>query len=163
MTGTATASEDYTEITAAAPMTGTFERGHTTIMIPVTITDDTIDEVDESFRVRITEVTNSNFAGSATFIEQTFTIVDNDDFPIIGIGGPVSVNEATGFAEIEVTISEPSEKLVEFSYVTENGSAFARADFTGIPTTAPVTGMITAGASNSTIQIPIRNEDLAET
>ena len=51
---------------------------------------------------------------------------------------------------------------MEFSYVTENGSAFARADFTGIPATAPVTGMITAGASNSTIQIPIRNEDLAE-
>ena len=162
MTGTATASEDYTEIVAAAPATGTFERGHSTIMIPVAITDDKVDEADENFVVRITEVTNGSFAGNATFIEQTFTIVDNDDFPIIGIGGLVSVNEAVGNAEIEVTISEPSEKLVEFSYVTENGSAFARADFTGIPATAPVTGIITAGASNSTIQIPIRNDDLAE-
>ena len=152
MTGTATASEDYTEIVAAAPATGTFERGHSTIMIPVAITDDKVDEADENFVVRITEVTNGSFAGRATFIEQTFTIIDNDEFPLIGIGGPVTVNEAAGLAEIEVTISEPSEKLVEFSYITENGSAFARADFTGIPATAPVTGMITAGASNSTIQ-----------
>ena len=162
MTGTATASADYTEIVAAAPATGTFTKGHTTIMIPVAITDDIVDEADENFKVRITEVTNGNFAGSVPYIEQTFTIVDNDEFPTIGIGGPVTVIEAAGIAEIEVTISEPSEKLVEFSYVTENGSAFARADFTGIPTTAPVTGMVTAGATNSTIRIPIRNEDLAE-
>ena len=162
MTGTATASEDYTEIVATAPATGTFERGHSTIMIPVAITDDEVDEADENFVVRITEVTNGNFAGSTTFIEQTFTIVDNDEFPIIGISGPVTVNEAAGFAEVEVTISEMSEQIVGFSYITENSSAFARADFTGITAETPATGMISAKASNTTIQIPIRNDNLAE-
>ncbi len=162
MTGTATASKDYTEIVAAAPATGTFERGHTTIMIPVAITDDKVDEADENFVVRITEVTNGSFAGSATFIEQSFTIADNDEFPVIGIGDPVTVNEAAGFIEIEVTISEMSEQIVGFSYITENNSAFARSDFTGISTGTPASGMISVGASNSSIRIPIRNDDLAE-
>ena len=162
MTGTATASEDYTEIVAAAPATGTFEKGHTTIMIPVAITDDRVDEADENFVVRITEVTNGSFAGSATFIEQTFTIADNDEFPVIGISDPVTVNEAAGFIEIEVTISEMSEQIVGFSYITENNSAFARSDFTGISTGTPASGMISVGTSNSSIRIPIRNDDLAE-
>ncbi len=162
MTGTATAAEDYTEIVAASPATGIFEKGHTTIMIPVAITDDTVSEGNENFRVRITEVTNGNFAGSATFIEQTITIADDDDSPFITFGDPVSANEDAGFAEIEVLVSEMSEKVVGFSYITENSSAITPADFTGISATSPASGTIAIGETKTTIRIPIIDDNSTE-
>lgn len=72
--GTATAPDDY----AAIGQTFTIPAGQTSLVVPLTVVADTVDESDETFTVRFTGATGAVLAAS----DVTVTIVD-DDLPLV--------------------------------------------------------------------------------
>ncbi|MXW49926.1 MAG: hypothetical protein F4Z84_06690, partial [Gammaproteobacteria bacterium] len=91
----ATSGEDYL---ALASGTLTFNPGQTSKTIDVTMRGDRIDENDETLKVRLSLPVNATFAGSATSLDATGTIRDDDDAPK-GIElsvEPASVAESAG-------------------------------------------------------------------
>ena len=73
--GTATAGDDYT----ATDGTLTFAPGTTERTISVTIANDDLDEADESFKVRLSQVVNATLPGGTATLEVTGTIADDDE------------------------------------------------------------------------------------
>ena len=74
-TGTATAGEDYTALTAG---TLTFNPGDRLKTIDITITGDDLDEPNETVVVQLSDATNATIATGTG----TGTITDDDDTPI---------------------------------------------------------------------------------
>ena len=73
--GTATAGEDYDGATG----TLTFEPGKTRKTLPIKIVNDTMDEVDEDFRLRLSNPREPTWPA----VEATAVIVDDDDNAIV--------------------------------------------------------------------------------
>jgi len=92
--GTAGAT-DYT----AGTGTLTFAAGITSQTITVAISNDLLDELDETFTVNLASATNASIADASGL----GTIVDNDGPPAISIDD-VTVNEADGTATFTVTL-----------------------------------------------------------
>ena len=78
--GTATATNDY----ISASDTLTFAAGDTTAYIPVTIVQDDIDELDETFTVTILRCECHLATASGTM-----TITDDDDTPTVSVVGQI--------------------------------------------------------------------------
>ena len=78
--GTAKAGADYT----AAAGTLTFAPGATAATISVTVTDDTVPEVPEVFRISLSGPANAVLAGGGTSLTATAAIAD-DDLPAVTV------------------------------------------------------------------------------
>jgi hypothetical protein len=95
-----------------------------TITIP--IAQDTVDEDDETFTVRLSA------AGVPLAVNAVgVTITDDDDAPLVGVVSG-RVVEGTGPAnriEILVGLSRPSSRTVTVAYATRDGTATAPADY----------------------------------
>ena len=99
--GTATGAgetEDYTVITG----TLTFAVGDTSMVLSVPINDDTADEDDETFTVKLANATGDAAIGVAT---ATVTIRDNDDSPP---GAPQGLTAGPEDARVVLTWSPPA-------------------------------------------------------
>ncbi|NEP13050.1 MAG: DUF4347 domain-containing protein [Symploca sp. SIO2C1] len=131
----------------------TIAAGDTTGTITVDIVDDTVDEVDETFTVDITSVTNATIADN----QGIGTITDNDLVPNISISD-VTVDEAAGIATFTVSLDQVSGRSVLVDFSTLAGTAIAPDDFTD--TTGTVT--IAAGQTSAIISVPITNDLLNE-
>jgi Calx-beta domain-containing protein len=136
--GTAVAPADY----AAQTGTLTFAAGTTTQLITVAVAGDTLDEVDETFFVNL-----SNAQGGGVTIadnQGAAIITDTDPEPTIRIDD-VSVNEGdTGTTPMVFTLrlSAASGQTIAVNFTTGNSSAVAPGDFvaqTGTVTFAPGT------------------------
>lgn len=126
--GTATAGQDYT----AASGTLTFIPGDITETFSVSITDDTLDENDETVLLSLTGAVNASAGPGATL-----TIVDNEGLPTAAFSATsYSVDEDGGTLNVTVNLSFPSAFEVTVDYATVAGSA-GTADFT------PATGTLT--------------------
>ena len=98
---TATPGTDFTAVTAS---TATISAGSTSVTVPITVDDDTLEEPDETFTVTLTEPSfnarlgeNSSAAG---------TILDNDgELPVVTIAA-ASADESAGSIDFTVTMSE---------------------------------------------------------
>jgi len=77
--GTATAGSDYVAVVAG---TVTIAQGATTGNLPVTINGDTTVEPDETFTVKITNVTNATISVGATLNDTATGTILNDDAPV---------------------------------------------------------------------------------
>ena len=124
--GTATAGSDYTPSSG----TGTIPAGDTSVDIAVPITDDTLDEVDETFDLRISNPTGGAVIGSGSSTATT-TIADDDDPPAVTITD-ASVGEGnagTSDAVFDVNLSAPSAKPVTVAYATADETATAPSDY----------------------------------
>ena len=153
--GTAAAGSDYT----AASGTLSWANGDTANKtFTVLITNDTLDELDESF-----VVTLSNPTGGATFgspASATVTIADDDAAPTVQFSSASSSgSEATTPAAITVTLSAVSGQTVTVNYATANGTATAGSDYT------ITSGTLTfnSGETSQTINVPITNDTIIET
>src|SRR5262249_31746798 len=137
-----------------APGTGTlsFAAGVTTQTITVPITDDLIDELDESFTVNLGSPTNATIADGGG----VGTILDNDASPTISIDD-VTVNEDAGTATFTVTLSAASGLPISVDYSMSNGTAGA-ADYTA----GAGTLSFAAGVTTQTITVPITDDLLDE-
>ncbi len=157
--GTATAGSDYT----ATSETLTFAAGETEKTFAVDITNDTINETDETFTVTLSSPT-----GDAVITRgaATGTIEDDDSSPDISLTTPrlsiadasVAENVAGGKMAFTVTLSAPGERDVSVDYETTGDSATEGTDYT----TASGTLELVSGDTETRIIVPITNDDLYE-
>ena len=145
---TAMAGDDFT----ASSETLTFAAGVSTATILIPLIDDSIDELDETFSVELTNPVNATL-GVAT---ATATIQDNDDPPGVSVADATSIEGST--AEFVVSLDAASAQTIKVDYDTSSGTARESHDFTatgGTLTFAP-------GATRSTISVQLTDDALDE-
>lgn len=155
---TATGGFDYTASSGIVNITSTSSNFFT-----VTILDDLTPESQEIFNTAISNaIMISNPSNSTTTIATgagAVTINDNDlvaGIPTLSITDR-TLSEAGGNMVFTVTRSAVATSDVFFSYTTVDGTAWSSDDFT----LTAGTGVISAGASSSTISVPINNDIMA--
>jgi hypothetical protein len=130
--GTAVAGEDYT--TSSGELT--FNNGVTTQTFTVPITNDSLDEANETVNLTLSNAQGSGALGTQT--TAVLTITDNDPTPSLSIND-VSLaegNSGTTNFTFTVTLSAASGQTVTVNYQTNNGSATtANNDYQAIPST----------------------------
>jgi PKD repeat protein len=122
--GTATAGDDYVETSG----TLTFAPGQTQKTVAVTVTGDLTDEPDETVELVLSDATN------ATIVDDTGvgTILNDDQAPVVGLTGPVSVvegHDGVRLAIFGVTLDKAPRQPVTVHYATRDGSAAAGEDY----------------------------------
>jgi hypothetical protein len=152
--GSATAGSDYT----SASGTLSWANGDTsnkTFSVP--ITNDTLDESNETFTVTLSGPTGGAALGSPS--SSTLTITDDDPTPTVQFSAANSSgSEATTPASITVTLSAASGQTVTVNYATADGTATAGSDYTS------TSGALTfnPGVTSQTINVPINNDTVVE-
>jgi alpha-tubulin suppressor-like RCC1 family protein len=120
--GTAMAGSDYTSVSG----TVTIAAGTPNHTLPVTTTDDTLDETTtEYFDMLLYNLSAGVIPGDITGVG---TIQDNDAMPTISINNASLVEGAN--ANLTVSLSAPSGLNVVFDWATSNGSAVSGSDYT---------------------------------
>ena len=120
--GTATAGQDYT----AANGTLTFPANSAASQsIRVAVTDDEMDEDDETFTLTLSQASMAALAGGGETLAATGTITDNDDPQVTVSFGDSSYTVTEGDAvEVTVTLSADPEREVTIPInETENGAS----------------------------------------
>lgn len=123
--GTATAGSDYVATSGAA----TFAPGEVEKPIVVLVNGDTVDELQETFLLNISNVQNATVSSS-----QGNGFIVDDDGPTISIND-VSVTEGnagTKAATFTLTLSGPSVESVAVRVITRAGTATASTDYSPI-------------------------------
>lgn len=115
--GTATAGADYTAVSG----TLTFPVGATTQMIQVPITNDSLDEVDETLFVDLSAPVGAMIADGQGVV----TILDEDPVPTLVISDRTVTEGNTGVTglSLSVTLSTASGRTVTVNYATADGTA----------------------------------------
>ena len=123
--GTATAGSDY----VAQNLTGqTIAAGSSSYSFTVLVNGDTLNEVNETFVVDVSNVVGANVVDG----QGLGTIVDDDPQPSLSIDN-VSVTEGnagTTSAQFTVSLSAASGQSVSVNYATADGTAVAPGDYT---------------------------------
>lgn len=162
--GSATAGQDYgltsgtiTWASASDPLSQS---------IAVTITDDTLDEPDETFLITLNNPSGVNI----TTGQVTATILDNDEPPAtpnVSISLPsASVSESAGTITFNVTLSAlPASLPVSVDYTTAvsgTGSGHATADVDYTTRSGTITWDEVTDPLSQSVAIPITNDTLDE-
>ncbi len=158
--GSALAGSDYTATTQTVTF-GDDDSASKTVSVP--ITQDLVDESDETVNLSLSGVTGGAFLGSPS--TATLTIVD-DDGPVGSAAGSVqfgaatySVSESAGSVNVTITRSGGSTGSVSVTLSTSNGSAAAGSDYTAVTQTVTFGDSDTA---NKTVNIPITHDTVDE-
>lgn len=149
--GSALAPGDYTSNSG----TLTFAAGETTKTVTVAVAGDVRDEVDETFRLLLSEAVGAAIADA----EGVATITDLDPTPTLTIENrevPES-NTVRGMV-FTVTLSKASGRTVTVKYATSDGTAKAGEDFVA----ASGTLTFAAGDTTKTINLTIPVDSLDE-
>jgi hypothetical protein len=150
---TAHAGEDY----AAASGTLSFAPGETVKTVSVRITDDTLPETDEFFRLVLGAPTGATLADA----QGVATIGRNDTPPTSTpyvLASPLAVGEGDTVANFVVQLSAPSQNEVRVSHTFENNTALNGSDYsayTGQLVFAP-------GETTKVVQVPILDNTVDE-
>ena len=139
---TATAGSDYTALSST---TLTFAPGDTSKTVTASITNDTLDEADETFTIALASPTNATIAAATG----TVTITDNDPAPTISINDVSTSNENAASTNLVATLSAASGKAITVDFATSNGTATAGSDYTAS------SGTLTFAAGTTTKNVPI--------
>ena len=149
--GTATAPADY----AATSGTLTFAPGQTTRPVSVQVAGDTVDEINETFTVNLSNAVNAAIADGTGL----GTILDDDSLPALSIND-VTVTESdagTTSATFTVGLNAPSSHAISVDYGTADGTATAPADY------AAGSGSLTFAAGQTSKQVTVLvNGDLLD-
>jgi hypothetical protein len=129
--GTAIAGSDY----AAASGSVTFAPGVTSMPITVTVSSDTMFELDEAFAVNLTSADTQNAAASAQV-----TITNDDAAPTISIGNASTTegNSGTTNANFTISLSAVSGLDTTVNFATSNGTATDAGDYASTAGTATI-------------------------
>lgn len=134
----------------------TFAPGETFKTIGVTITNDALDESDETVIVTLSGPAQAVLGANTA---HSLTIVDDDPLPVISFAGASSSgNEATISVSLPVTLSGPSFLPVEVNYVASAGTAASNVDYTlaaGTLTWSP-------GETSQSIRLRVIDDSLSE-
>lgn len=113
---TATSGTDFTNVSDRA----FFAPGETSKTITVPIVGDTIDEIDETFKLQLANPSNAAISDG----EGQGTITDNDPLPSITVNDHSLTEDALPFTRtFTVTLSSVSGKNITVQYATANGTA----------------------------------------
>lgn len=152
MDSTAIAPDDYVAVTNAIV---TIPAGQSCSSVLIPITNDTISEIDEVFKLILTNPSLNIVIGDSIGM---VTIVDDEAIPSVSIQD-VTVNEDIGTSLLTVCLSGVTSQPTTMMLNTTNGSAFAGADYTA-ETGRLVT--IPAGVLCVTIHLNITDDLLTE-
>ena len=147
----ATAGTDYT----ATSGTLTFGPTETEKTFTVAITSDTVDELDETFLVNLSNASNATIDDA----QATGTITD-DDTATISVGDATFPEGNSGSASrtFAVTLSTTSDRTVTVGYRVTNGTATSPADYTASAGTLS----FAPGDTSKTITVSIKGDTLDE-
>ena len=130
------------------PLSGGFWTAFYTVQMQ--ITDDSLDEPDETFNAALTATDSQITVGSGSVSKQ-ISLKDNDDPPSL------SINDVTGDEGSDlvftVTLSPASAKTVTVMYATSGGSATQGTDYTA------KSGTLTFNPSDTTKTITVQTTD----
>ena len=168
--GSAVAGSDFTSASGSL----TFNPGVTSQTITVSITDDNVFELAETFNVNLVTPTNATIAdalGVGTIRDDgTGLGGTNNDTPTLTVSSP-TVLESAGFAVFTLALSNPAAGPTTVSLALANGTAISGSDFTpalevstdGGTTWAPASSAtFAAGATSVLVRAPIVNDTTAE-
>ncbi|MDX1950577.1 MAG: Calx-beta domain-containing protein [Verrucomicrobiota bacterium] len=142
--------DDYT----ATNDTVSFSPGVTTQTIVIPITDDSVIETNEIFRVSLTNATSALIVASSNAV---VTILE-DDSSIALSTNAISFAESATTATITVIRTGGTNTTATVDFLTEDGSASAGSDYTA--TNGTLT--FSPGQASKTITIPITNDSSVE-
>jgi choice-of-anchor B domain-containing protein len=121
--GTATANADYT------PNSGvlTIPSGLVTGTVDVIVSNDALDEDDETFVLNLTNVAGANVTDG----QGQATIVDDDPLPALGVGdaGPAEGNSGTAPASVSLVLTPVSGRQVTVDWTHAPGTASPGSDY----------------------------------
>ncbi|HWT16731.1 MAG TPA: Calx-beta domain-containing protein [Patescibacteria group bacterium] len=123
---TGSATGGGTDFSNVSSQTVNFTAGSTAATLNVTINNDNIDELDETFVVNLTTPSAGYTISDA---QATGTITD-DDTTTITVNDPAAVTEGSPIT-FTVTLSNPNSRTVTVSRATANGTATS-GDYTGL-------------------------------
>ncbi|HEV7683076.1 MAG TPA: Calx-beta domain-containing protein, partial [Pyrinomonadaceae bacterium] len=149
--GNATSGVDYSNASGSV----VFAPGETAKTFAVSVTGDTIDEVDETFNLSLTAS-----VGILTSNQVIGTIVDDDPPPAASIAdGEGSEGNEGNFqtADLVVTLSKPSGKSISLGYTLMDGTATS-ADY--VNTSGTVS--FSPGQTTSIISVPLVGDTVNE-
>ena len=150
--GTATAGSDYT----ATSGTATIAAGATQTTVTVPVLGDTLAEQDETLTLSLSNPANASLSTTSA----TGTITDDDAAPGLSIADTSVAEGDAGSADLvfTLTLSAVSALDVTVEYATADGTATAGNDYTATSGTAT----IAAGATQTTVTVPVLGDTLAE-
>ena len=150
--GTASNGVDYT----LSAGTLSFAAGVTNRSLSLTVTDDVLDESDETIELALS---NPGNCGLGTITLHTCTVQDNDAPPSVAFLGATSgASEAVPRPALPVALSLPSGKQVTLDYGVTGGTASNGVDYT----LGGSTLTFAAGATNALISLNITNDEVDE-
>ena len=138
--------------------------GSTTDSIMIPIKSDTLNEGNETFNFSISNLVGAIFENNASTLVQEITIID-DEIPTVRFmqnNFRVVENVDSEKVDIIVNLSGATNKPVVVRYETEDGSATAGTDYTGITNSDEAILTINPSESAGTISIAITNDTDAE-
>ena len=122
--GTATSTGASPDFIALTNQPFIFAPGETSKEITISINQDSVAEVDETFNLALSQANNVSFAESATSISATITIVD-DDLPTLSfVTTNFNISEDIGNFNIEVELSKPAPTNVTFEAALSPDTAY---------------------------------------
>jgi Calx-beta domain-containing protein len=149
--GTATAGADYT----AASGTLQFLPGETSKTVAVAVAGDTLDELDETLSLNLSNAINASIADG----QGIGNILDDDTSAVsIGSASVAEGNAGTAALSFAVSLSPPSSRTVTVDHQTANGTATAGTDYTassGTVTFAP-------GETSKTVTVSVLGDVIDE-
>ena len=152
--GTAAATADYTALPVTALV---FAPGQTTKTVPVSVKGDTLDEVNETFKLILSAPVNATLAVR----QGTGTIVDNDLPPTLSINNVTVTEGNTGVlnAVFTLKLSAASGQNVSVKYQTTDATATAPADYAARLLTTLV---FSPGQTSKMVTVSIKGDTLDE-
>ena len=151
VSGTATEGTDYTGTTG----TLTFRPGGAlTRTIAVPIVDDALDEVDETFRMRLSGARHATLAGGGATLAATGTILDDDEPAVSIVADAAAVQEGQAARFTVTRTGHATEPLTVTVEVTETGSVIAG--------TVPVRVSFEANVRTATLVVATEDDTIDE-
>lgn len=145
--GTAEAGLDY----VASNGTLNFAATVTSQPVTISISDDKLDELNETFLIQLSNASTGTVLGTNDTV--TVTIVDDDVPGVLSIQSTATVNERAGTVSLTVTRSNGSDGEVTVQFATIDGTAQAGLDYTAD------SGVLTFGDGQTTQTIEIAITD----
>ena len=151
----------------ATPTTLSFAPGETQATFDIEIKKDDENEGNETFKVTLNEAANGAFEASATSIEKTITIIDNDS-PTLSFKTSNFKHDETDSNttfEVVVELSESTTNPVAFDIALTDGTTTKGTDYTEPQTTnytIPATQAGQPANTEVTISIPITGDTTNE-
>ncbi|MCE5228994.1 FG-GAP-like repeat-containing protein [bacterium] len=153
VSGTATSGSDYSSISPASPLS--FAANETSKQITLTITNDSVDEDDETVVISLGTPTNATMGSPSS---ATYTIQDDDDPPTVSISPATSSGSESSTSKMfTVSLSAASGKTITVPFSA--GGTLGTGEYT-INTATPLT--FSSGQTSQNINVTFTPDGVDE-